>query len=77
MTCRSNRPGRSSACRADLCLPRGRHYGVNGRRLTVTNNAAYDLIMAVAAGHLDSVEDIAPVLEKATQPRGSRGPGGK
>jgi hypothetical protein len=35
----------------------------------VTNNAAYDLIMAVAAGHPDSVEDIAPVLEKATQPR--------
>jgi hypothetical protein len=31
--------------------------------------AAYDLIMQVAAGHLDSVEDIVPVREKATGPR--------
>jgi death on curing protein len=44
-------------------------YGINGRRLTLTNDAAYDLIMQVAAGALDSVEDIAPVLEKVTQPR--------
>ena len=44
-------------------------YGISGRRLTLTNDAAYDLIMQVAAGALDSVEDIAPVLEKVTQPR--------
>jgi death-on-curing protein len=44
-------------------------YGVNGRRLTLSNNAAYDLIMQVASGQLDSVEDITPVLEKATEPR--------
>jgi death-on-curing protein len=44
-------------------------YGINGRRLTLTNDAAYDLIMQVATGQLDSVADIAPVLEKVTQPR--------
>ena len=33
-------------------------YGVNGRRLTLTNDEAYELIMAVAEGKLDSVDDI-------------------
>jgi death-on-curing protein len=41
-------------------------YGVNGRRLTLTNDAAYDLIMAVAAGALDDVEGIAAALARAT-----------
>jgi len=41
-------------------------YGVNGRRLTLTNDEAYDLVMAVADGTLDAVEQIAPRL--ATQP---------
>jgi death-on-curing protein len=44
-------------------------YGVNGRRLTLSNDAAYDLVMAVAAGHLDTVDDIAAVLRTATEPR--------
>jgi death on curing protein len=44
-------------------------YGINGRRLTLTNDAAYDLVMQVAVGQLDSVEAIAAVLEKVTQPR--------
>jgi death on curing protein len=44
-------------------------YGINGRRLTLTSDAAYDLVIQVAAGQLDSVDDITPVLEKATQPR--------
>jgi len=44
-------------------------YGVNGHRLTLTNDAAYDLIMAVAAGELDSVSEIAVILEKSTGPR--------
>jgi death-on-curing protein len=44
-------------------------YGVNGRRLTLTNDAAYDLIMRVAAGELDSVSEIAAILEKSTNPR--------
>jgi death on curing protein len=37
-------------------------YGLNGRHLTLTNDAAYDLVMTVAAGELDSVDEIAAVL---------------
>jgi death on curing protein len=44
-------------------------YGVNGRRLTLTNDDAYELIMKVASGELDSVEPIAAVLSRGTQPR--------
>jgi death on curing protein len=44
-------------------------YGVNGRRLTLTNDDAYELIMDVAAGHLDSVDDIAARLKTATEAR--------
>jgi death-on-curing protein len=44
-------------------------YGINGRRLALTNDAAYDLVMQIATGQLDSVKDIAAVLEKSTQPR--------
>jgi death on curing protein len=44
-------------------------YGVNGRRLTLTNDEAYELIMAVAEGKLDSVDDIAAVLATGTGPR--------
>lgn len=44
-------------------------YGVNGRRLTLSNDAAYELVMAVAAGQLDTVADIAAVLRTATEPR--------
>jgi death-on-curing protein len=42
-------------------------YGVNGRRLILTNDEAYQLVMAVAEGRLDSVEDIAGRLSTATQ----------
>ena len=34
-------------------------YGLNGRRLTLTNDQAYDLVMKVAAGELDYVDEIA------------------
>jgi death on curing protein len=44
-------------------------YGVNGRRLTLTNDEAYDLIIDVATGHLDSVEEITRRLRAATEPR--------
>jgi death on curing protein len=44
-------------------------YGVNGRRLTLTNDEAYELIMNVAEGKLDSVDDITAVLATATKPR--------
>ena len=43
-------------------------YGLNGRRLTLTNDEAYDLVMAVAEGRLDAVGDIAARLGPATKP---------
>jgi death on curing protein len=43
-------------------------YGVNGRRLTVTNDEAYELVIAVAEGTLDEVEEIAGRLRHATEP---------
>jgi death-on-curing protein len=43
--------------------------GVNGQRLTLTNDEAYDLVMAVATGQVDDVSDIAAVLRAATEPR--------
>lgn len=44
-------------------------YGLNGRRLTLTNDEAYDLVISVAAGYLENVDAIAAVLQRATQPR--------
>jgi len=44
-------------------------YGLNGRRLILTNDEAYRLVISVAAGQLDNVDDIAAVLQHATQPR--------
>jgi death-on-curing protein len=44
-------------------------YGLNGRRLTLTNDEAYDLVMKVAAGELDHVEDIVVILQAGTAPR--------
>ena len=35
-------------------------YGLNGRRLTLTNDAAYELVINVAAGQLDTVDEITP-----------------
>jgi death on curing protein len=44
-------------------------YGVNGRRLTLTSDSAYDLVSDVATGLLDSVEEIAERLRSGTEPR--------
>jgi death on curing protein len=44
-------------------------YGLNGRRLTLTNDQAYDLVMSVAAGQLDPSTPLQPFLERGTQPR--------
>ena len=41
--------------------------GMNGTRLTVTNDEAYALIMDVARGRLDDVPVIAAVLERGTE----------
>jgi death-on-curing protein len=43
--------------------------GLNGRRLTFTNDQAYELVMKVAAGELDQVEEISAVLQGGTAPR--------
>ena len=43
-------------------------YGVNGVRLTMSNDEAYDLVTAVAAGQLDDVEPIADRLRSGTTP---------
>lgn len=43
-------------------------YGMNGHRLMLSNDAARKLVMQVAAGQLDSVNDIAAILKTATEP---------
>lgn len=43
--------------------------GLNGRRLTLSNEQAYDLVMAVATGSLDDVADIAAVLQAGIGPK--------
>lgn len=43
--------------------------GMNGRRLTCSNDEAYDLVMRVAAGELDDVAEIARLSERGSEPR--------
>ncbi len=43
-------------------------YGVNGFRLILSNDEAYDLVMAVAVGDLDDIEPIAERLRSNTAP---------
>ena len=43
-------------------------YGVSGVRLTLSNDEAYDLVIAIAAGDLDDVGPIAERLRWATAP---------
>lgn len=44
-------------------------YGMNGMRLTLTNDEAYDLVIDVASGRLDEVPAIASVLQRSTEAR--------
>lgn len=44
-------------------------YGVNGLRLTISNDEAYQLIVAVASGELD---DVPPLAERLAASTGSR-----
>ena len=44
-------------------------YGLNGLRLTLDNDQAYELVMQVATGAVDDVSDLAAMLEKSTGPR--------
>jgi death-on-curing protein len=43
--------------------------GVNGHRLTLTNDEAYDLVMNVAAGGLDDISTIAETIRAGSRPR--------
>jgi death-on-curing protein len=43
--------------------------GLNGRRLTLSNDEAYTLVMDVAAGTLDDVSSIAECVATGTEPR--------
>jgi death-on-curing protein len=43
-------------------------YGLNGFRLTLSNDEAYDLVIAVATGELDDAGAIAGRLESGTAP---------
>lgn len=44
-------------------------YGMNGMRLTLTNEEAYDLVIDVASGSTDDIPAIAAVLQKGTEAR--------
>jgi len=44
-------------------------YGVNGMRLTLTNDEAYNLVIDVAAGKADDVPTIAERLARGSSPR--------
>lgn len=39
--------------------------GLNGRRLTWSNDEAYDAIVSIAAGEVDEVDDIAALIRAA------------
>lgn len=43
--------------------------GINGQCLTLTNEEAYEFVMAVATGEIDDVAQIAAVLRASTKPR--------
>jgi death-on-curing protein len=44
-------------------------YGMNGCRITLSNDEAYEFVMNIAEGKLDTVEEIASVLADATTSR--------
>jgi death-on-curing protein len=43
--------------------------GINGLRLTWTNDEAYEIIVAIASGTVDDVDQIAAIIESASTPR--------
>ena len=42
-------------------------YGLNGRRLRMTNDDAYDFVMAVASGEVVEIDEIAQRLQGANE----------
>jgi death-on-curing protein len=45
--------------------------GINGHRLTFTNDEVYDFVIAVATGELDDVSEIAAVIRAHTTSAGT------
>ena len=43
--------------------------GVNGRRLTLSNDQAYELVMSVVAGEFNEIASISDQLSDGTEPR--------
>lgn len=43
--------------------------GINGVRLTLTNDQAYELVMAVAAGQLNEIPELAERIRDGSRPR--------
>ena len=43
--------------------------GINGRRLTLTNDEAYHLVMEVATGQLHEVAELAGTIRDGSEPR--------
>lgn len=43
--------------------------GVNGRRLTWSNDEAYEFIVDLASGRLDDVAEVSGRIRRATEPR--------
>lgn len=43
--------------------------GINGWRLTLTNDEAYELVVAVTSGELDDLQTLADSLRRGSQPR--------
>ena len=44
-------------------------YGVNGWRLTLTNEQAYQLVTDVGSGTVDEISELAAALERGTEAR--------
>ena len=42
--------------------------GINGRRLTLTNDEAYELVIAVAAGQLQEIAELADRIRDGSRP---------
>lgn len=43
--------------------------GINGVRLTLTNDEAYELVMAVAAGQFDEIPELSETIRNGSRPR--------
>jgi death on curing protein len=43
--------------------------GINGRRLTLTNDEAYDLVVSVAAGQVHEIAELSGAIRASSEPR--------